>query len=98
MKRRGNGQEKAGEAIGADWDFMVKKRLGPEEVEITPRELEVEGRDVVIIDDIISTGGTMSEAIQIIKDRGAGMSMLLVPTRFSLKMLPRKSRVLARKR
>lgn len=63
--------EKAGEAIDADWDFMVKKRLGPEEVEITPRELEVEGRDVVIIDDIISTGGTVSEAIQIIKDRGA---------------------------
>lgn len=63
--------ERAGEAIGAEWDFMVKKRLGPKEVEITPRELEVEGRDVLIIDDIISTGGTMMKAIEILEDHGA---------------------------
>ncbi|MBS3815825.1 MAG: ribose-phosphate diphosphokinase [Hadesarchaea archaeon] len=63
--------KKAGEAIEADWDFMVKKRFGPEEVEITPRKLEVEDRDVLIIDDIISTGGTMVEAIKIMKDNGA---------------------------
>ncbi|KXB03355.1 hypothetical protein AKJ47_02405 [candidate division MSBL1 archaeon SCGC-AAA261G05] len=60
--------ENAGKAIGADWDFMVKERLGPEKVEITPRELDVEGRDVLVIDDIISTGGTMVEAIQILKE------------------------------
>lgn len=63
--------KRAGEAIDADWDFMVKKRLGSKEVEITPRELDVSGRDVMIIDDIISTGGTMTEAIQILKDHGA---------------------------
>ncbi|KXA90653.1 hypothetical protein AKJ62_00360 [candidate division MSBL1 archaeon SCGC-AAA259D14] len=60
--------KKAGETIDADWDYMVKKRLGSKKVEITPRELEVEGRDVVIIDDIISTGGTMTEAIKILKE------------------------------
>ncbi|KXB07586.1 hypothetical protein AKJ54_00045 [candidate division MSBL1 archaeon SCGC-AAA382K21] len=64
--------KKAGEAIGADWDFMIKKRLGPEKVEITPRELDVEDRDVILIDDIISTGGTMVEAIQILKNHGVG--------------------------
>lgn len=62
---------RAGESIGADWDYMVKERMGSKEVEITPRELEVDGRDVLIIDDIISTGGTMMEAIGILKDYGA---------------------------
>lgn len=61
----------AGKAVGADWDFMMKKRLGPEEVEIKPRKLEVRGRDVIVIDDIISTGGTMIEAIKILKKHGA---------------------------
>lgn len=62
---------RAGEAIDADWDFMVKKRLDSKEVEITSRKLGVENRDVVIIDDIISTGGTMVEAIQILLEQGA---------------------------
>ncbi len=61
----------AGKALDADWDYMVKKRLGPEEVEIKPRKLEVEGRDAMVIDDIISTGGTMVEAIKILKKHGA---------------------------
>ncbi len=63
--------KKAGETINADWDYMVKERLGSKEVEITPRELDVEGRDVMIVDDIISTGGTMMEAIEILKEHGA---------------------------
>lgn len=61
----------AGKALGTDWDYMVKKRLGPEEVEIKPRKLEVEGRDVMVIDDIISTGETMMEAIKILKKHRA---------------------------
>ncbi len=61
----------AGEFLDADWDYMIKKRLGPEEVEIKPRKLEVEGRDAMVIDDIISTGGTMVEAIKILKKHGA---------------------------
>lgn len=63
--------ETAGKALGADWDYMVKKRLGPEEVEIRPRKLEVEGRDAMVIDDIISTGGTMVKAVKILKKYGA---------------------------
>ena len=32
---------------------------------------DVKGKDVVIIDDIISSGGTMVEAIKLIKEAGA---------------------------
>ena len=64
--------KEAGEALGADWNHMVKERLGPEEVHIKPRkQLEVEGRDAMVIDDIISTGETMVEAIKILKKHGA---------------------------
>ena len=61
----------AGEALDADWDYMIKERLGPKEVKIKPRKLEVEGRDAMVIDDIISTGETMVEAIKILKNHGA---------------------------
>ena len=64
--------KEAGEALGADWNHMVKERLGPKEVHIKPRtQLEVEGRDAMVIDDIISTGETMVEAIKILKKHGA---------------------------
>ena len=61
----------AAEEIGAEFDYMVKKRLGPKKVEITPRKLDVEDRDVVVIDDIVSTGGTMERAVQILAEHGA---------------------------
>jgi len=66
-----NWARRAGEAIGADWDFMIKKRLGSEEVEITLPEIDVEGRDILLVDDIISTGGTMCEAIRLLKENRA---------------------------
>ncbi len=63
--------KEAGKATKCDWDYMIKKRMGPKEVKITPRELNVNGRDVILVDDIISTGGTMVESIQILKENGA---------------------------
>jgi ribose-phosphate pyrophosphokinase len=50
---------------------MIKERLGLEEVRIKAQDLEVEGRDAMVIDDISSTGETMVEAIKILKKRGA---------------------------
>lgn len=52
--------------LKCDYDVLEKKRISAEEVEIVPREVEVEGRDVVIVDDIVSTGGTMAEAIKVV--------------------------------
>jgi len=61
----------AAKVIGADHDVLEKRRLGAEKVEISTRSLAVGGRDVVLIDDIISTGGTIIEASKILKSQGA---------------------------
>jgi len=61
----------AAKVFGSDHDVLEKKRLGPEKVEMTTRSLDVLGRDVLLIDDIISTGGTIIEASRILKGQGA---------------------------
>lgn len=63
--------EKFASEIGGDSDYLEKKRLSGDKIEIKPKFLDIENRDVIIIDDIISTGGTMSEAIEILKDQEA---------------------------
>jgi len=41
------------------------------EIEIEMKEINVVDRDVIIVDDIISTGGTMARAVEIAKSQGA---------------------------
>ena len=50
-------------------DYFEKIRHSGTEVEITPSDVDVAGRDVVITDDIIATGSTMSEAIGVLGER-----------------------------
>jgi len=38
---------------------------------MAPRNLEAKGRDVVIVDDIISTGGTLATAAAMLMEQGA---------------------------
>ncbi|WP_435365124.1 ribose-phosphate diphosphokinase [Haloarchaeobius sp. DYHT-AS-18] len=52
-------------------DYFEKKRLSGSEVEISPSDANVTGRDVVVVDDIIATGSTMSESIAVLNDRDA---------------------------
>ncbi len=51
-------------------DYFEKTRLSGTEVEIEPRDAAVEGRDVVLVDDIVATGGTMSQAVEVLAERG----------------------------
>ena len=53
-------------------DHFEKVRHAGDDVEITPGETDVSGRDVVVVDDIIATGSTMSQAIGALDDRGVG--------------------------
>ncbi len=57
--------------IKAEYDFLEKKRLAPGEVEIKPKNLSVQNRNVVIYDDIIDSGGSMAEAIKVLLNQGA---------------------------
>jgi ribose-phosphate pyrophosphokinase len=59
-------------AVG-DWDFdhLQKTRLSGEDVRIAPKTLDADGRDVVIVDDIISTGGTLATAACMLRQQGA---------------------------
>ena len=50
-------------------DHFEKTRRSGTEVEIAPSGTDVADRDVVVVDDIVSTGTTMSEAIGVLSDR-----------------------------
>lgn len=63
--------EKAADVIGCEHDFLEKKRIDDSTVEIKTKKVDVEGKTVAIIDDIISTGGTMAKAVDEMKKQGA---------------------------
>ena len=48
---------------GGEVDYFEKRRVSDTEVEITPSDADTAGRDVVLVDDIVATGSTMSTAI-----------------------------------
>ncbi|AFZ72884.1 ribose-phosphate diphosphokinase [Natronobacterium gregoryi] len=50
-------------------DYFEKTRHSGTEVEISPSDVAVTGRDVVVTDDIIATGSTMSEAVAVLQER-----------------------------
>jgi ribose-phosphate pyrophosphokinase len=61
----------AAESLSTDYDVFEKKRLGSENVQISPRKANAKDRDVLIVDDIISTGGTIVEALKVLFSQGA---------------------------
>lgn len=61
----------AASRLGVQCDYLQKTRLSGTEVSMAPVELEVVGRDVVIFDDMIATGGTMAMAISLLRQQGA---------------------------
>ncbi|MDK2790462.1 MAG: ribose-phosphate pyrophosphokinae [Methanothermococcus sp.] len=63
--------KRASEVLSCEYDYLEKTRISPTEIKIAPKNLDVNGRDVLIVDDIISTGGTMATAIGMLKELGA---------------------------
>jgi len=63
--------KQASEIIGCDFDYLEKTRIDGTTIEIKPKELDSQNKNVAIIDDIISTGGTMAKSIQQLKKHGA---------------------------
>lgn len=63
--------EFAAKCLGAEFDFMEKTRLSGTEVVMKAKRLDVRGKTVAIVDDIISTGGTIATAAKELKAQGA---------------------------
>lgn len=63
--------EEAGKLAKLQFDYFQKTRTSDEEVEMKIKEMDVSRKDVIILDDIISTGGTMVKATKILYDQGA---------------------------
>jgi ribose-phosphate pyrophosphokinase len=57
--------------IDCEYDYLEKTRIDGTTVKVTPKKLDARGKHVAIIDDIISTGGTMANSIKELKKQGA---------------------------
>ena len=58
-------------AIGCEFDSLEKERVSEAEVKTEAKELAVGGKDVIILDDTISTGNTIINAAELVKKQGA---------------------------
>ena len=56
---------------GGEVDFFEKTRHSGTDVEISPSDADAAGRSVVLVDDIVATGSTMSEAVAHLTADGA---------------------------
>lgn len=59
------------DALGVPHDHLEKTRLSAFEVRIAPSATSCEGKDVLIVDDMISTGSTIVAAKQALAEAGA---------------------------
>lgn len=67
-----NMAQRVGDMLDCRIENCNKKRLGPGKVITSAEGVELEGEDVIIVDDIIDSGGTIVEAAKALKDQGAG--------------------------
>jgi ribose-phosphate pyrophosphokinase len=65
-------------ALGADLAIVDKRRVSGSEITVEHMIGEVEGRNVLMVDDMISTGGSVSEATKIVRAHGAKTIVLAV--------------------
>ena len=61
-----------GALLGCETLVGSKRRLGDRKVEIEFPAGPLDGRTILLVDDIVSSGGTVIEAIRTLKRRGAG--------------------------
>ena len=67
------------QALGASYDFLEKSRdRVTGEIALKPKSVDVRGKSVIIVDDVISTGGTIAEATRMLRELGAKDVKVLV--------------------
>ena len=70
--------ELAAPTLGAESVVMKKVRLGDTSVDIDLGHVSPSGRDIILVDDIISTGGTIAQVARQLKGKGASHIHALV--------------------
>jgi ribose-phosphate pyrophosphokinase len=60
-----------GKRLGASLAIIDKRRSGPNETEVLHVVGDVEGKNVLILDDIIDTAGTLVQAEEALREQGA---------------------------
>jgi ribose-phosphate pyrophosphokinase len=68
---RADNAKRVADVVNCEADFLVKERLDGETVKMTPKRLDAKGKKVAIVDDIISTGGTIVKAAEQLRKQGA---------------------------
>lgn len=64
--------EEADDVLGGGYGWLQKKRdRYTGEIQMEEKSLNVNGKDVIVFDDIISTGGTIARAIKMLKSQKA---------------------------
>jgi ribose-phosphate pyrophosphokinase len=64
--------EEADRVLGGGCGWLRKERdRFTGEIQVEEKSLKVKGRDVIVFDDIISTGGTIARAVKMLKTQGA---------------------------
>jgi len=63
--------KRVADVVGCEADYLVKERLDGDTVQMTPKTLDVKGKKVAIVDDIIATGGTIVKAAEQLRKHGA---------------------------
>ena len=63
--------EEASALADTSWDYLQKKRIDSYTVQIMPKKLAVKGKTVAIVDDVISTGGTIATVTKELRAQGA---------------------------
>ncbi len=58
-------------AIGCNFSYLEKTRIDAHTIEHKAKDLEVDGAIVAIVDDVISTGGTICKASDALRRQGA---------------------------
>jgi ribose-phosphate pyrophosphokinase len=77
------------QCLGAPVIVLHKRRESGAEVQVTHVVGEVSGRTCLIVDDMISTGGTMAESVRALLNAGVRSQMIIAATHGLFRAPPR---------